>query len=359
MTDDTSPRSGPGGAVDRFFAWFFALRPVRVALHSGSLNGPLLSAGLAYQALFALFAALWSGFAVAGIALSNSPTLRDSLFSVINTSIPGLLKTSSGSGAIDTTQLLHAGIFGVTGLVSLAVLVFTAVGFLGSARGAVRQIFAVAPPTTNFYLLKAKDLGLGLLFGLAVLLSSALSLISTSSVRFLLDVLRISETTLAASVLLRLVGLLVVFAFDTAVLIGLFKVLAGLRIPRRRLVSGSLLGAFALGVLKAAGGLLLGRGTNNPLLASFAVIVGLLIFLNLVCQVLILTASWIAVRMLDDGILADPVAERERLVAQAEERLRREAERHAEIVRRAHRAEPPLTRLAIRVRKRLSRADRE
>lgn len=348
---DPAPSTGSAGVtatIDRFFGWFFALEPVRVFFVFGGKNGFVLAAGLAYQALFALFAALWSGFAVAGIALSNSPSLQDSLFGIIDSSVPGLIKTSGGSGAIDATKLLHAGVFGFTGAISVVVLVFTAIGFLGSARGSVRSIFGVAPPTEVFLILKAKDLGLGLVFGLAVLLSSVLSLVSTSSVRFLLGVLDIGSTTPAGAILLRGVGLVIVFAFDTAVLVGLFTVLAGLHIPRRRLWLGSLLGAAALGVLKAAAGLLLGHATTNPLLASFAVIVGLLIFLNLVCQVLLLTASWIAVRMADDGILADPVAERARL-------LRLEEERRAEIARRARLAQPRWVRAVGRIRGRLGR----
>lgn len=339
----------PANPVDRFFTWFFELFLVRVFLVFGGKNGYVLAAGLAYQALFALFAALWSGFSVAGIALAGSPALQDSLFDVINTSVPGLIKSSGdATGAIDASKLLHAGIFGFTGIVAVVVLLFTAVGFLGSARGSVRVIFDVPQTSEIFLIRKAKDVVLGLLFGIAVLVSSVLSLISTSSVRFLLGLLSIDSTTLAGSILLRGVGLLVVFAFDTLVLMALFKILSGLNIPRRRLVGGSLLGAAALGILKAVGGLLLGHTTTNPLLASFAVIVGLLIFLNLVCQVLLLTASFIAVQLAADGVLADPVAERARLARLEEERL-------AEIRRRAYRAQPRWVRAAVRIRARLPR----
>lgn len=341
-----------GNPLDRFFGWFFGLFIVRVFLGFGGKNGYVLSAGLAYQALFALFAALWSAFSIAGIALAGSPPLRESLFGVINASVPGLIRTDADStGAIDATKLLHAGIFGFTGAVSIAVLVFTAIGFLGSARGAVRTIFDVAPTAENFYLRKAKDLLLGLLFGVAVLLSSILSLISTSSVRFVLGLVGIDSSAIASVILLRAVGLLVVFAFDTLVMMGLFKVLSGLFIPRRLLVIGCLIGAAALGVLKAIGGLLLGHTTNNPLLASFAVIVGLLIFLNLICQVLLLTSSFISLRMSDEGVLADPVAERERL-----ERLARlEAERQEELRRQALEERPVWVRAAASVRERLPR----
>jgi membrane protein len=85
-------------------------------------------------------------------------------------------------------------------------------------------------------------------------------------------------------------------------------------------------------VLKVLGSALLGGASRNPLLASFAVIIGLLIWFNLVCQVILLTASWIATGMADDGIIADPEIEAER----------REAERvAAEKVAATARAQAP------------------
>jgi membrane protein len=55
------------------------------------------------------------------------------------------------------------------------------------------------------------------------------------------------------------------------------------------------------------------------------VIIGLLIWFNLISQVILLSASWIAIGVADDGIIVDPVlaeararAERERAIAAAE-----------------------------------------
>jgi membrane protein len=69
-----------------------------------------------------------------------------------------------------------------------------------------------------------------------------------------------------------------------------------------------LLGALGIGALKVVGGALLGGAGTNPLLASFAVIVGLLIWFNLLCQVMLLAASWIYVGMTDKGLPFGPPA---------------------------------------------------
>ncbi len=102
------------------------------------------------------------------------------------------------------------------------------------------------------------------------------------------------------------------FALDTVVLAALYRVLAGVRIPPRHLFPAALLGAAALGVLKILGTVLLGAAGANPLLASFAVIIGLLIWFNLVCQVILLAAAWFIVSMIDAGHPLDEVAAKER-----------------------------------------------
>src|SRR5690606_423834 len=98
-----------------------------------------------------------------------------------------------------------------------------------------------------------------------------------------------------ASLAARIGSILLMFAVDTLVLAGLYRVLAGVPIPIRHLAVGSLIGAFALGVLKVLGTTLLGGASNNPLIASFAVIAGLLIWFTLVCQVVLIAACWVFV----------------------------------------------------------------
>jgi membrane protein len=77
-------------------------------------------------------------------------------------------------------------------------------------------------------------------------------------------------------------------------------------------------------VLKALAGGLLTLTSSNPLLASFAVIVGLLIWFNLTCAVILLGAAWVVVSATDAGVPLDPIGERDR--RQSELRLRLEIE---------------------------------
>lgn len=307
---DSSPR--PASGIPALISHLLRLKPVRVFLHFVSRRGPLLSSGLAYQSIFAVFAALWLAFSIAGLVIQGNPELKASLIAAVAQALPGLIRDGAGTGAVDPNTLLRAGILGWSGAIALVGLLATALGWMASSRDAIRDIFSLPGVATNLLLLKVQDLGIALAFGVAVIVSATLSAASTALLGFALNLLAIGSDSVIATVLGRVIGLAVVVAIDTAVLAALYRLLAGVGIPIRRLLVGSFIGAVALGALKVLGNTLLGGASNNPLLASFAVIIGLLIWFNLACQVLLIGAAWIAVGLSDSGIAVDPDAAAER-----------------------------------------------
>jgi membrane protein len=264
------------------------------------------------------------------VLIGRSPALRDGLLDLISTSIPGLFDRGLG-GAIRPDDLFSSTVVGWIGVVALGAALLTALGWLAAARDAVRDIAELAAPPTHFLLLRVRDLGLALAFGVALILSAALSIGSTTALTWVLDGLGIDEHSMAATVAARALGLVLTFVLDVAVLAALYRVLAGVPIPPRPLWKGALLGGFALGVLKVLAGGLLTLTSSNPLLASFAVIVGLLIWFNLVCQVILIGAAWVVVSATDAGVPLDPIGDRRRREAEARMRLEIEEELRAEI----------------------------
>ncbi len=316
-----APRKAPSPLVLRLRAQVARvqrLKPVRVITHYTQGRGPILASGLAFQGLFAVFAGLWVAFSVAGLVISGNEHLQHAVIAVLNNAIPGLIDTGTAGGAIDAKLLLSAGVFGWTGAIALVGVLVTALGWLASARDAVRTMFDLPSPAANFALLKARDLGLGVALGVSLVISAVLSLAGTSATSFLLGLVGIDATTVVATVVGRIVTLGVMFLLDTVVLASLYRVLAAIRIPTKRLWAGALLGAVGLGILKVLGSALLGGATNNPLIASFAVLAGLLIFFNFVCQIILIAASWIHTGMADAGIDPDPRVAQARLVAARE-----------------------------------------
>jgi membrane protein len=297
-------------------AWVMSLKPVRVFTHYSQLRGPILASGLAFQGLFAVFAGLWVAFSIAGLVISGNEIAQNAIVTALNNAIPGLIDTDGSgpeSGAIDARTLLSAGVFGWTGAIALVGLLITALGWLGSARDAVRTLFELPSPAANFALLKARDVVLGIGLGVVLIVSAVLSVAGTSATSFLLGLVGMHSNTALATILSRFVTLAVMFLLEAAVLAALYRLLAAIRIPRRRLWAGALLGAVGLGALKVAGSALLGGATKNPLIASFAVLAGLLIFFNFACQVILIAASWIATGLEDAGIVVDPRVAAQRL----------------------------------------------
>ncbi|MEO6201122.1 MAG: YhjD/YihY/BrkB family envelope integrity protein, partial [Cryobacterium sp.] len=153
-----------------------AWRPVRVFNHFSDSRGAVLAAGMAFQSIFAVFAAIWVGFAIAGLWLTSNPLLTRELFDLINRSIPGLI---GADGVIDPTELANASVLSWTGAVALVGLLATALGWLSTTAQAIRTIFGMPRDKTFFAKAKLRELILGLLFGLALVVSALVSLAST------------------------------------------------------------------------------------------------------------------------------------------------------------------------------------
>jgi len=279
--------------VQGVVGWAMSTRPGRTFKRYSAANGPLLAQGLSYQSIFALFAALWVAFAVAGLVIGHDSPLQQAIVETIASAVPGLIDTGEG-GAIDLDLLLSSQVLGWTGAIAALSLLWTAIGWFDAARTGMQAVLGRPAKPASTVLLKLADLGLALGFGIAVLVSSALSLLSTSLLDAFLDWVGIAQEHPLAGIATRGIAIVIAYAFDFVVLLALYRVLAPHRLPRRALVEGAAIAALGLEVLKILGGALLGGASSNPLLASFAVIVGLLIWFNFVCQVLLVAGAWIA-----------------------------------------------------------------
>lgn len=248
-----------------------------------------MAAGISFNSIFATFAALWLAFSIGGLLLEARPALRDAVLQFLNRSIPGLIDTGQG-GAIPMDALLEVNILGLSGVVALIGLLVTTLGWLAASRAAIRSIFQLKRPEASVFVQKLKDLVLAFGYGLAVLISAGLTVIGTQAIGLFQPFLGSSAAEIGA----RIVGLVVMFLFDAVVLASLYRVLARIRIPFPQLIGGVLVGAAGLAVLKILGSQLLVGVARNPLMASFAIVVGLMFWFNLISHVMLIAASWIA-----------------------------------------------------------------
>ncbi len=300
--DPVQPQSGIPGLVQRVLAW----KPVRVWFHYLEDNGPLIASGMTYQAIFAVFAGLWLTFSIAGFVVKGNPFLQTSLFHSLDNFIPRLIAYTDAAGvhhagAIKATTLLDATGLSWSSVISLVGLLFTAVGFVGTLRTAIRIMFGLPGPTTNPVILVLKNAGYTLAFGAVVLLTAIISLVSNTALGLVASLLGLGQASAVEQVATTAVSAVLLLIIDTALLAAAYRVLSGIPIPRKRLLVGALIGGVGLAFLQTLGTSLLGA-SRNPLVGAFATLIGVLLYFNFVCQVTLVAASWVAVGMQDAGI---------------------------------------------------------
>lgn len=271
-------------------------RPFRTFSHFTDVGGSVLSGGMSYQALFAVFAALWVGFGVFGIVLRNNTELLDAMVSQINVFIPGLIEVNGAEGAVKLDALFDNRTLDWTSIVAGLTLIWVALNWFTGTRRSIRIIFGLdVKQYRNAALLKLRDLLLALIFAVAIVVSAGLAVFGTDVMSGLFEFLGWNQNSWLLGGLGKTVGLAAMYVFDVLVLMAMHRLLAEVRVPLGALLRGCALGGIGLFVLKLGGTLFLGGASSNPLLASFAVLIVLLIWFNLICRVLLLTASWIAV----------------------------------------------------------------
>ncbi|WP_454116658.1 YihY/virulence factor BrkB family protein [Microbacterium aurum] len=323
----------------RTLAWF----PIRVWRHFLRHNGFLLAAAISYQSLFAIFAVLYTAFAIVGVWLGGSQPAIDALISIVNSYIPGIIGEAPGQGLVTRADVAaiaqqSASVLAITGAVAFLVALWTAIGFVTFTRRAVRDIFGLPFDSRNYVLLKARDFVAAALFGLALVLGAALSWIAGGAVELIFDLLGLEGSSGWVWIVSRIASILVAFALNTAALAGLIRFLTGTSLQWRLILPGAALGGGAMIVLQFGAGLLLYYSPSNPLLATFSVVIGFLLWFRLVGIVILVAASWVALTATDADVPIIEQSEDDRrraeyqaLLLAAQVRLRdaRDARAHA------------------------------
>lgn len=284
----------------RTLAWF----PVRVWRHFLQHNGFLLAAGISYQALFAVFGVIYLAFAAVGVWLGGSTAAVRAVIQFVNRYIPGIISDTGlvkpdqvEAVASDSGELLTA-----TGIIAGVVVVWTAIGFVTYTRRAVRDTFGLPFDRRSYVLLKARDFVAAVLFGVALLVGAILGSVTTGAIDLLLTVVGVERHSVWTELVTRLISPAVAFALNTLALAALVRFLTGTSLAWRRIWPGALVGAAAMVVLQVAAGFLFVYTPANPLLATFAVFIGFLLWFRLNGIVILVAAAWIAVSARDRDI---------------------------------------------------------
>ncbi|MHC6590991.1 YihY/virulence factor BrkB family protein [Arthrobacter sp. C152] len=273
------------------------LRPMRAFRHYSLQHGPLLSAGIGFNMFFSITGLLATGFSVAGLVLRGQPALLDTIVGSVATSAPGLLKVNGGPGLVDPKDMLDPNGLGWTAVVSAVVTVITSLGWISGLRDGLRGVMQLPPLMVNPVLMKVRDAGTLLLLGVALVISAGASLVFGTAAGWVADFMHLTDAV--AGPLTTSVKIIVPLVLNWVTALIMYRLAAGLKLSRRALLEGTILAAVGTTVLQVFSTELLAGASRNPILAPFAIIIGLLIWFNLVSQVYLVSAGWAAVREAD------------------------------------------------------------
>ncbi|MGN9836681.1 YihY/virulence factor BrkB family protein [Nonomuraea sp. H19] len=247
--------------------------------------GDRLAGAVTYFAFLSFFPLVALSYAVLGFVVGASETTRHALEQAIVERLPGIA-TQLNLDAIAKAKET-AGIIGLFGLL------YAGLGAMDALRGALREMSMIAAPPLNFFLGKLRDLASIVLIGVTMISSVLVAGFATTATDKVMHFVFGSESPLA-TVGLRLAGVAASVGADWLLFLILLGWVARPTQPFRVIAKGALLGAIGFGVLKQVATLLLGQTLGNPVYGAFAVIAGLLIWINFSARLVLYVAAWTA-----------------------------------------------------------------
>lgn len=277
----------------------------------GDRRGNVLAGGVGYFAFFSIFPALLLAFTIFGFVLQGQPQLLADLRDYVSEFLPGFVKSPDNPDGIITLEPPTNVALTVGTVVSMVGLLIAGLGWLGALREGIRAIFGVDGEPGNPVTTKLRDLLVMVVLGVGIVVSAAVGAIAGAAAGWLAGLVGLGSQGWP----LTLVSLLVGVVLDGAIIALILRALAGVELPWPALRSAALFGGIALTLLKKFGTVLLASTTDNPLFASFVLVVGLLVWLNLMSRIVLVSAAWAA----NDLDLAHPLddlseAQRHKLV---------------------------------------------
>lgn len=280
--------------IARVTAWALTLKPVRVWFHYLERRGPMLSDSITYRALFSVFAAVALGFSFAALWLKDNPAAWQALVNTVDAAIPGLI---GEDGLIQVDKIEPVG-FTLTGILSAVALVGASIGAIGSLRAALRTLADEIHDDLFWIWVILRNLLLAIAIGGGFLVSAAVTFYGTTFIDVVGDLFE-AETWIG-DFATRALSIGAVFVLDAVLIALAFIVLSGVKARPRTLIVGSLIGGIGLTVLQQLSGLFVRGAGANPLLASFAALIALLLWFNLSAQMILLASTWIIVGVAED-----------------------------------------------------------
>jgi membrane protein len=260
---------------------------VRAGVRYAEVGGSQLSASITYYGFLAAFPLIALVYAVVDVLSALLPELGDQVNETLSDAVPSLV--GEGAGQIQFGVGTADGV--VVGTIALAVLVYAGLRWVMTMRWTLHAVAGVPMPRGRAALYGfARDLVVLLLLGVAFLSSLAVSALTADASDRIFNALDLDagvERWMA-----RLLAFVAVFLADALIATIVLLGLSGARPRRRDLLTAALAWAAGFAVLKLAATWIVGFALSNPIYGTFALTIGVLIWINWSSRWLLLCGAW-------------------------------------------------------------------
>jgi membrane protein len=242
-----------------------------------------LAAAMTFTSFVALFPLLSLAAAVAAALLSEEQQKK--LQDKIAEQIPGISDQLNIQSLVDNA--------GTVGLIAALLLLFTGIGWVDATRGCLRAVWEKPDEEDNPFLHRAKDAGVLVGLGGALLVTVGISTVASALVGWIIRQIGIVEGGFG-DLLLRLAAFAVAVLADFLLLLYVLTLLPGVQPERRRLMVAALIGAVGFELLKLLlSGYMQGVAAKS-MYGAFGVPVALLLWINFTSKLVLFCAAWTA-----------------------------------------------------------------
>ncbi|MFE1249209.1 YihY/virulence factor BrkB family protein [Streptomyces sp. NPDC058766] len=252
-----------------------------------------LAAAMTFTSFVALFPLLTVTAAVTAATLSTEQ--QNKLQDKLTDQVPGISDQLDVAGLVDNA--------GTIGLIAGALLLLTGISWAGSMRECLRAVWELPDDEENPVLRYAKDAGVLVGLGGALLVTIAASAVASAMIGWIIRELGIDEAGWGG-VLLRIAAFLIAVLANFLLLLYVLTLLPAVEPTRHRLFVAALTGAVGFELLKLLlSGYLQGVAAKS-MYGAFGVPVALLLWINFTSKLVLFCASWTATQSKEDEVPA-------------------------------------------------------
>ncbi|MCE5289113.1 MAG: inner membrane protein YhjD [Nocardiaceae bacterium] len=262
---------------------------ITAAMQYQSQRGDFFAAAVTYFTVLAIFPLLMISFSIAGFVLVTHPELLETARTKISNAAPGAMGDQLKS--IIDQAINSRSTVGVIGLVGA---LYAGLGWMSNFRAALTEQWLQNPPKMSFIKAKMGDLValLGLL--LTLILSVAITAVTSGSLAEKALSLVGLDQSIVAAVFIKLIGIVVGVIASWLLFVYIVARLPLEPVTLKSAARAALIAAIVFEIFKQIGTLYLRSVLHSPAGAVFGPIIGIMVFAFFTYRIALFATAWAA-----------------------------------------------------------------